>query len=373
VGGHSNKYPSCTKPRPLGVIYRHTMQIFRYDKRELIGTDLDPIEDILNLITTLKSKGYTSDLLREVHGFSGVGEINKTAKLISLHIDNAIGLSEQAFEGTPETSYLPLYYSTLNLSKVLLLLLGKRVDLERNRWHGAKYTESEMTRSFLNERIEIKGNGTIPLLYKTLTGKVIPRTGIKIPLQDIYSHITSVGAEYITVTKEKNKMFMHNASLIKDDTNGHYIKIEILGNSHVKNPPKPKTLKAFTRIKLIRPANNDPYYESIKIKGNFETVKEQLKKSICRSLISDDYYGGAYAEWVSYTPVNGKKHVFNEELSIMLAFFHLSNVVRYNPEHLYKLKDSRYWAVLLALRKHGYLKFIKLMWGNYNKVSFALH
>lgn len=348
------------------------MQIFRHDNTDIIGTDLDPIEDILNLITTLKSNGYTTDLLREVHSFTGTAEINKTAKLIALHIDNAIGLSEQAFEGTPETSYLPLYYSTLNLSKVLLLLLGKRVDLERNRWHGAKYNESEMTRSFLNERIEIKSNGTIPLIYKTLTNKVIPRSGIKVSLQEIYSQITSVGAEYMTVTKEKNKMFIHNASIIQDDANGHYIKIQILNSAYKTNPPKPKTLKAYTRLKLIKPANGDPYYESFKIKGNFDLVKEQLKNSVCRNLISDDYYGGAFINWVSYTPINGKKHVFNEELSIMLAFFHLSNVVRYNPEHLYKLKDSRYWAVMLALRKHGYLKFIKLMWGNYNKISFDL-
>lgn len=270
------------------------MQIFRYDNTDLIGSDLDPIEDILNLITTLKSNGYTSDLLREVHSFTGTAEISKTAKLIALHIDNAIGLSEQAFEGTPETSYLPLYYSTLNLSKVLLLLLGKRVDLERNRWHGAKYNESEMTRSFLNERIEIKSNGTIPLIYKTLTNKVIPRAGIKVSLLEIYSHITSVSAEFTTVTKENNKMFIHNASIIQDNVNGHYIRIQILNNYYKKNPPKPKTLKAYSRLKLIRPANSDPYYESFKIKGDFDLVKEQLKNSICKILISDEYYGGGH-------------------------------------------------------------------------------
>lgn len=348
------------------------MQILRHDKSETISTDLDPIEDILNLITTLKSSGYATDLLRETHGFTVNSEIKKTAKLIALHVDNAISLSQQAFEGTQETSYLPLYYSALNLSKVLLLLMGKRLELERNRWHGAKYNESEMTKSFLNERIEIKANGTIPLIYKSITNKSIPRTGIKISLQELYSQITSVAAEYNTVTKEKRQMFLHTATIIEDNQNGHFIKIQILESNDKKHPPKPKQLKAYTRLKLIRPNNADPFYESFRIKGDLNYATEQLKRSISRNLLSDAHLGGPFINWVTYSPINGKIHVFNEELSIMLAFFHLSNVVRYNPEHLYKLKDSRYWSVMLALRKHGYLKFIKLMWGNYNKISFDL-
>ena len=45
-------------------------QILRYDKVEAVTSDLDPIEDILNFISTLKSKGYTIDLLKEVFGFT---------------------------------------------------------------------------------------------------------------------------------------------------------------------------------------------------------------------------------------------------------------------------------------------------------------
>ena len=90
------------------------MQILRYDATESIGTDLDPIEDILNLITVLKSNGFTSDMLRKTHGFTNATEIKKVSKLISLHTDIAVSLAEQAFSGSPQTSFLPLYYSTLN-------------------------------------------------------------------------------------------------------------------------------------------------------------------------------------------------------------------------------------------------------------------
>lgn len=347
------------------------MQIFRHDRKEMIGSDLDPIEDILNLITTLKSRGYTCDLLRQKHNFTSVAEINKTSKLIALHVENALALSEQAYKGSHETCFLPLYYSTLNLSKVALLFYGKREELEKNRWHGARYKESEMTRTFLNERIEIKNSGTIPLLYRTLTGKYIPKTGIKVTLENIYSRISSIGAEYFTITNDRGKMFTHQSHIVADP-NGHYLKITILNNSDLANPPKPRMLRAYSRIKLVRPIKGQPYYESRRIKGAYAVVEKQLLSEVNRILLSDESNRFSYGNWYSYTPVDGRQHIFPEEMSVMMAFFHLSNVVRYNPEHLYKLKDSRYWALMLALRKHGFLRFVKLMWGNYNRLSFDI-
>lgn len=348
------------------------MQILRHNASDLIGTDLDPIEDILNLISSLKSREYTSDLLRQKHGLSNKSDIQCTSKLISLHIDNAIELSKQGLEGSPETSYLPLYYSLLNLTKVDLLFYGKRIELEKNRWHGAKYNEKEMSRIFLNERIEIKNNGTIPLYYKTISGTSIPNKGLKIKLEDIYSHISCIGAEYNTITKTKHKLFPHTNEIIQDDNAGHCIRI--YNHSEPVIIPKARMLKAYPKIKLIRPIDNAPeYYESAKIKGDFIKVQEQFKANTKRYLLSDIYHKGSDEYWLSWTPINGKRHVFPEELSILLAFFHLSNVVRYNPEHLYKLRDSRYWVLMLALRKHGFLRFIKLMWGSYQKISFDLY
>jgi len=182
------------------------MTILRYDETDSIGTDLDPIEDILNFIAALKSAGFTSDLLRQVHGFTNAAEIKKTAKLISLHVDNAIGLANQGFDGPAQTSFLPLYYSTLNLTKVYLLMLGKRLDLEKNRWHGAVYSESEMNRLFLNETIQIKSKGTIPLIYNTVSHNTISKSGVSVTLKEIFGKISSIGAEYRTITKEEKSL-----------------------------------------------------------------------------------------------------------------------------------------------------------------------
>ena len=99
-----------------------------------------------------------------------------------------------------------------------------------------------------------------------------------------------------------------------------------------------------------------------------------LLSNVQRNLLSDITYSGINnSNWYSLTPISGRKHVFNEDLNIMLAYFHLSNVVRYNPEHLYRLMDSKYWIIMLALRKHGFLRFQKLMYGNYIGKSFELN
>lgn len=350
------------------------MGILRHDDWYTIETDLDPIEDILNFIITLKSLGFTADLLRETHGFTNTAEIKKTAKLISLHVDSAVGLAQQGLGGPPETSFLPLYYSTLNLSKVYLLMLGKRKELERNRWHGAKYKENEMNRLFLNERIYIIHKGTIPLLYHAVTGKSISRSGLSVALNELYKSISSIEAEFNTITRQNSGFLAHTSEIIQDDANGHYMKVEIFDSRYLYDPPLPRTLKAYPGLKIVRTSSGIAHYETRKYRGQFETVKRDLINKIKRYLISGKVknFRGRGPEWICFTPINGRFHVFSEELCIMLAYFHLSNVVRYNPEHLRKLMNSKYWSIMLGLRKHGYLRFEKLMWGNFIRKSFDI-
>lgn len=349
------------------------MRILRHNKTDIIISDLDPIEDLLNYIFMLKSTGFTSDLLREVHGFTHAAEIKKTAKLISLHISNAVGLAQQGLKGPAETSFLPLYYSTLNLSKVYLLLLGKRTNLERNRWHGAKYEGSEMNKNFLNEKIQISNNGTIPLIYESISGLSIGGTGFNVSLSELYGNITSISSEYETITKDNPGFMGHSAEIIRDDANGHFLKVQILDKRFFSHPPQPRTLKAYPGLRIITKPSGKKHYETRKQLGTYTTIERNILRNIKRHLISDEGSTSPLGvSWISYTPINGRAHVFNEELSIMLAYFHLSNVVRYNPEHLYKLMDSKYWSIMLCLRKHGFLKFEKLMWGNFIQKSFDI-
>jgi len=57
---------------------------------------------------------------------------------------------------------------------------------------------------------------------------------------------------------------------------------------------------------------------------------------------------------------------------LWLLFFWLSNVVRYSPEQLEELQDSRLWPILLTLRKHATLRFLILFWSYFHKTSFGV-
>ena len=64
---------------------------------------------------------------------------------------------------------------------------------------------------------------------------------------------------------------------------------------------------------------------------------------------------------LTLTPSDGRL-VIPQELAVLLAFFHLSNVVRYDPERLARLYDSRAVPVLEALRRHGLLTYLTTLW-----------
>ena len=79
-------------------------------------------------------------------------------------------------------------------------------------------------------------------------------------------------------------------------------------------------------------------------------------------------YGAVDELGVGYqlVPVAGGKLLLPEELPLICAFYHMSSVVRYDPDTLTKLMGSRCWPMLLALRKHGTYRFLLLFW------SFAM-
>ena len=73
------------------------------------------------------------------------------------------------------------------------------------------------------------------------------------------------------------------------------------------------------------------------------------------------------AEVFNFIPSSTLKIFLPEELPIVCAFYHMSNIVRYNPEILGKIADSKYWPVLLTLRRHGLYKFLLLFWSYMNQ------
>ncbi len=67
------------------------------------------------------------------------------------------------------------------------------------------------------------------------------------------------------------------------------------------------------------------------------------------------------------TPLCSKHLLLPEELPIALMFFHMSSVVRYKPEFLERLQQSKHWPVLAVAKRHSLLRVLLLFWAHMHK------
>ncbi len=347
-------------------------KILRYDGLEVVISPLNPIEDVVSWICGLSSTGYVSDILRTVHGISRAKEINKCTQLISTYAETSVGLIEQAYSGPAEVSFLPLYYALLNLSKIYIILSGKRVDLEKNQWHGASYKPvGKSRRELLTEEITLKDGGVLPLFYETLSGLQWREGGKKIKLCDIYPYIWGISHEYSHAYKKPYACQQILIELVGSSSNGYKL-LARLGTSEHPKAGRKKCLKILEKFHADRPQSTDTFVSDKVYTATEEIARHLLLKNVKRNLLYElefDLEGEVAYCW---TPLSGRKLLLPEEIPIWIAFFHLSNIVRYNPEFVSKVKDSRSWPMLRALRKHTVLRFLLLFWSYLHQKTFIL-
>ena len=345
-------------------------QLCRYDHLQQVQTSLDPLQDSISWIAGLRSKGYVSDILRSKHGFTSKKEIADCSQSICKFAQYAVGLLEQAYSGPPELSFLPLYYCLLNLSKVYIVLSPNRARLATNRHHGASYPLSKASQDLMTEEITIKSSGVLPLFYETLTGSVWTK-GKKYCIGDVYPYLANISYEYGQAYGKPAAVRQIMPIVRGDQTNGFQLGIALHPSPHpdANNKRFLKILQGFTLDKQTQSPLT--YVTDNVFSPNIEQAKTQLANKTQRFLIWDHEFrivGGIY----SVTPISNQRILLPEEFPIWLAFFHLSNVVRYNPEFLTKLQDSKSWAMLLALRRHTILRFLILFWSYLQQTTFIL-
>ncbi len=343
--------------------------ILRYDTTEAVLTPLNPLEDLISWITGLRSTGYTSDILRVNHNITNKADIRQGSQLISLFSNNAVGLLDQAYAGPEEMSFLPLYYSILNLSKIYIILSGHMGLLATNRYHGVSYNPNQKTsRDLLTEEIVFKQNGVLPLFYWSITNEIWRFDKKKIKLGDIYPYIFGISHEFGHAYKVPWALQTISVEIPERGDDGLRLNITLAKSNH-PNASKRRYLKIMNGEFKYKEKNNT-YISDSKVDTLDKDTKELLLKNIRRCLIYTT--SGEFDSTISLTPISGMPLLLPEELPIWLAFFHLSNVVRYNPEFIVKLTYSKAWPMLLALRKHTILKFLTLFWSFLHQSHYHL-
>lgn len=342
--------------------------ILRYDRHSPALTALDPLTDVISWIGGLRSQGYVSDILRTIHGFTVLADIESSAKSISTHADNSLGLIQQGFAGSPEISFLPLYYSILNLSMIYVIVAGNGAKLQKERHHGANYPIRPLT-DLMGEQIVVTGKGSLSLLYEALTRKKI--TATKITLGEVYPYISPIAYEYAFASGQSSGLQTLYVKLIGDPKNGFVLRCDLSPSTH-SHANDLSFLQALEGFAQSHPQRSNVLTTPRVVAQTRDIAMEQLKKHLKRYLFYYPIYHPLISELRCETPLSDRSLLLPEELPIWLAFFHLSNVVRYRPERLSELRDSKYWAMLLVLERHGLFRFLLLFWSYLHQTTFTM-
>jgi hypothetical protein len=345
----------------------------RYDSIRPVSSNLDPIEDFLNWVAGLRSNGYVSDLLKCIHGFSISTDIRIASKAITAHAKNTVNLFEQGFSCPKDVSFLPLYYAMLNLAKIQIIFLGNYNQLAIQRSHGASYNPNrKISKDLLNEEIKLYCKGTIPLYYSSITKEQLIKKGnfLIIKLKDIYPYIRTVSHEYCSIYHQKNIFIPIEIQVDGDDKRGYRLISRLkqsMDKRNVKvlaNFTKEPDIKQRKKGRIINLTGTSSYKTKL-----LKCTKEEYVKKIDNILRRDLLYlhSGHNASCTVITPTSVGKIIWPEELAVILIFFHMSNIVRYNPEMLEQLKDTKAWTLLLSLIRYGTLSFLENSWSNIKK------
>lgn len=349
-------------------------EVGRYDDDRPVMSLLDPLETVLAWVEGLGSVGYVSDLLRSKHGLTSPRDVAESARVIALLSRDACGLAQQALSGPAETSFLPFYYSILNLSKICIVAKQRRRELfsKVHRYHGVQYSSiSKRSRGLLTETLTLKENGAFPLYYQALTDQPWTFGNRKVPMRDVYSFVSDTSFEFRQAYGEDARLRPVRISLLRCRTRPGFDLVARLEDDAAAVPRGSD--RAY--LKLLSGSAQDPRDPSRFVwhtpVEDEAAARSTLLGKLRRYLIWElPRCAGMASQYC--TPVSSGRLLLAQEFPIWLAFFHLSNVVRYNPEFLARLGEDRCWPMLLALRRDGFLNFCVLVWSFLHRANVAI-
>jgi hypothetical protein len=336
----------------------HLAGISRYGNSKRVLSGLDPLEDVTCWVEGLTSRKYAEELLASRHTLKGSMTIAERSESVAKLTTMACKYLDQAAKGPREVSFLPLYYAFLCLSKAYITIGPFADEIVQNRRHGATYDVEKNPGLLEDDFIGLYPKGTIPLLYRTLLGesmfqKAVPPIAIK--MGDIYRYIVDISAEYSEATGKNNMLVPFTIDVeVLGDTQRIVASYAGVGGESEFNDVNIADLQAFKGLNKEDGESSrlvSKWYDA----GDTESMLHCVRPALL-------YGHNSNRTEFQFVPQSGGDILLPEEIPLLCAFYHMSCVVRYNPEALGRLADSKFWPVLLALRRHGTYKFLLLFW-----------
>lgn len=336
------------------------IQTFRYEELQEIRTHLNALDDMLSWLNFLTAMDYVVDLCRKVHGLPEE-EAKTRARKIRAHVRYAKEYFEQALGGASDLAFLPGYYGLLNLLKCYVLLGPHHQALEKQRTHGVSYSGiNKRSAGLLTDTICLHPAGAAALFYRTVVGIRLAKKR-ELRVGELYPYIADIEAEYGLSTGNRGKV---STIMFSSEPGDKEITAKLQKGFHGEQVSSLKVLRGY------RCSPTDPL-TFIKSVGPGMSPEEAVRQSIRQELLYAPERLSSHLI-LAKTALSSGQLLLPEELPIALAWFHMSSVVRYHPEFLARLRDSREWAMLDAMRRHSLLRAIILFLSFAHKKTISI-
>lgn len=325
------------------------VRLLRYDDFLSFTSPRDSLSDLVDQLTFCTSTEFSSDLLARIHSV-GAADAKKRGKRLAVHVSTALSFVQQALSSGPDVASVAAYYAVLNLSKCYLLATHLHSRLDAKLAHGATYhTYSKDSHSLLTESIKLQPHGVIPSLYEAITGERSPVTALK--MRDVYRFIPDIGTEWLIATDTHCSVAGVRFRCEPAPTGGKLVRATVETSDGAQ--ASLQSLRALRSMKRV-PAKQNEFVAQVADPTTSD--QDAVAQSVRRHLLYDGNLGDAIV------PLCNRKLQMPQELPIVLAFYHLSSISRYNPEFMARIKDSRHWPLVVSLQWHALQKYLLLTW-----------
>lgn len=356
-----------------------------------------PLKAIDEIWIALKGYCYSDENIKTLinrHN-TNVKDIKQFSNYIKSFTKQAENFYNAALKINYESKPLLLYYSYLNLSKVLLLLKNKQYFFEPGQnyleRHGIKPNRNKMKQSeflFENQEIIIEKNGIASDLYINETSSSLLNEEISIKFTDLFKYLPEISLQVIQsniIGKLKfipcNYIFNSNTI---ENSEKYWVILKLLKNKDIFEDIYDEKYKNFFK-------NLHQKFESVDISKNWHWVKEifnintsqfdqfvfleskdvlpkitntppiqelvNLTKTAIEPNVSESVAPDGNDFYI-YFPINNSIFI-NEFLSIYFITFYLSELVRYKPFQLDNMNSKKERWLIESFVQTSYIKMYR--------------
>ena len=328
------------------------MPLLRYPSNHVASSKHDPFIDVVDWFGFLTAKEYLINLIRRVHHVPIKQAATRATNIIP-HVRLAVDYIRQSLEGPPDISFLPAYYAMLNLMKVYVLLGPHFASLATSRWHGASYdVNGKDSHSVLTEIVTVRKTGVLPLFYETITHKPLAAKPIRIRIGDILPYVAGVGHEYELATNSPAQLCALSLSYEQQQSTTRPV-LSIYHPPTIGVVPvnRLRMLRSF-RTLAGRPPNVYIGEPIVDLTKKEQETRNQINAYLIYRVLQQN----------PVVPISSRKMELPEEWPIVVLFFYMASIVRYRPEFLEGLRDSKFWPIIASARIHSFYAFLMAFW-----------